>query len=33
MHEQWYGEAKIAAEMKHDQLVKKIQCGLTTLNL
>jgi hypothetical protein len=32
-HEEWYGELKVANEMKHDQLVKKLYCGLQFLDL
>jgi len=32
-HEQWYGEQKIAIEMKHDQLIRKWHFGLKFLDL
>mmetsp|Transcript_34673 Transcript_34673/g.53118 ORF Transcript_34673/g.53118 Transcript_34673/m.53118 type:complete len:432 (-) Transcript_34673:998-2293(-) len=31
-HEQWYGDSKVAKEMKNDQLEKKLHCGLSYLN-
>ena len=32
-HEEWYGDSKVARDMTHDQLVKKLYFGLTYLNL
>lgn len=32
-HEEWYGDAKIASQMTHDQLEKNLHCGLAYLNL
>ena len=31
-HEEWYGEKKVAAEMKHDQLDRKLHFGLKHLD-
>ena len=32
-HEKAYGDPKVAKEMKQDELVKKLQCGLNYLDL
>jgi len=32
-HEEAYGDKNVAKEMKHNQLVQKLYCGLETLDM